>query len=52
MSPSARAIVELNIRHFRGLLEIEKDAAKRETILRLLAEQERLLITLAKKETG
>lgn len=52
MSPSARSIVELNIRHFRGLLETEKDPAKRETIQRLLTEQERVLVELAKKETG
>lgn len=52
MSPSARTIVELNIRHFRDLLETEKDSAKRETIERLLAEQERMLVTLAKKECG
>lgn len=52
MNPSARTIVELNIRHFRGLLETEKDPATRETIQRLLAEQERMLVELAKKETG
>lgn len=52
MGPSARTIVELNIQHFRSLLEAEKEAAKRETIKRLLAEQERMLVALAKKETG
>lgn len=52
MSPSARTIVEFNIRHFRGLLETEKNPAKRETILSLLREQEAKLAALAKNETG
>jgi hypothetical protein len=52
MSPSARTIVELNIRHFREILETEKDPVKRETILRLLQEQEGKLADLAKKEPG
>lgn len=51
MSASARTIVELNIRHFRELLETEKDPAKRETIKRLLQEQEEKLAELAKKES-
>ena len=52
MSPSARKIVELNIDHFRRLLETETDSAKRQTIKRLLAEQEKMLITLVKGEIG
>lgn len=43
MSPSARRIVELNIEHFRRLLETETDPAKRDTVKKLLAEQERML---------
>lgn len=52
MSPSPRTIVELNIRHFRGLLETETDPTKRETIKRLLREQERILAVLTSKENG
>lgn len=54
MSSSARTIVELNIQHFRDLLETEKDPQKRETIKRLLGEQERVLAGLikGKKESG
>lgn len=52
MSPSARTIVELNVLHFRRLLETENDSAKRKTIERLLAEQEQMLAALIKKEAG
>ena len=45
-----RKIVELNIQHFRSLLATEKDSAKRETIERLLAEQQTMLAALVKKE--
>lgn len=51
MGTSAREIVELNIRHFRILLETEKDPRKRATIERLLAEQEPMLAELVKKES-
>jgi hypothetical protein len=50
MSQSARTIVELNIRHFRDLLDTEKDPAKRKTIKQLLGEQERMLATLPTKK--
>ncbi len=50
MSSSPRIIVKLNIRHFRELLETEQDPAKRDTIKRLLAEQERTLVALIKKQ--
>jgi hypothetical protein len=33
-------VARLNIEHFRKLLSQEKDEAKRQTILRLLAEEE------------
>ena len=35
-----RTVARLNIEHFRKLLSQEKDEAKRQTILRLLAEEE------------
>ncbi len=40
MSPSVRAIIELNIKHYRDLLKTETDSSKRETIAKLLAEEE------------
>ena len=49
MSPSARMIFELNIKHYRALLETEKDAAKRQTIAKLLAEEEQKLIAMDKE---
>jgi hypothetical protein len=52
MSSSPRAIVELNIRYFRELLETEQDSAKREMIKRLLVEQEQMLAALIKKRSG
>ena len=52
MSSSPRTIIELNIRHFRELLETEQDPAKRDMIERLLAEQEQMLAALIKKEGG
>jgi hypothetical protein len=50
MSVSARTIVELNIRHYRGLLERETNSLKRETIAKLLAEEEAKLAEMEKKE--
>jgi hypothetical protein len=52
MSSSPRTIIELNIRHFRELLETEQDPAKRDMIERLLAEQEQKLAVLIKKKGG
>jgi hypothetical protein len=43
MNPSARTIVELNIKHYRGLLQSERDPGKREAIAKLLAEEEQKL---------
>lgn len=51
MGPSARKIVELNIRHLRTLLETEKGPTRRVTIERLLAEHERILAELVEKES-
>ena len=50
MNPSVRMIVELNIRHYRGLLQSECDPAKRETIAKLLAEEEQKLRDLDNKK--
>ena len=47
MGPSARTIIELNIQHYRGLLKIETDQSKRQTIAKLLAEEEEKLGKLA-----
>ncbi|MGA7972906.1 MAG: hypothetical protein WCA36_08875 [Pseudolabrys sp.] len=52
MSSSPRTIIELNIRHFRELLETEQDPTKRHMIERLLAEQEQKLAVLIKKQSG
>jgi hypothetical protein len=40
-------VARLNIEHFRKLLSQEKDEAKRQTILRLLAEEEAKLASLS-----
>ena len=50
MGPSARTIVELNIKHYRELLKTETDASKRRTIAMLLAEEEATLAKLSKEE--
>jgi hypothetical protein len=42
----ARTIIELNIRHYRALLQSEMDRLKRQTILQLLAEEEAKLARL------
>jgi hypothetical protein len=46
MAPSARMILELNIKHFRELLKTETDCATRRTIAKLLAEEEARLAKL------
>ena len=47
MTPRARTIVELNIKHLQEQLASERDAAKRQTIAKLLAEEEAKLAKLA-----
>jgi len=47
MSVAARTIIELNIKHYRNLLRSETDAAKRQTIAKLLAEEEVKLARLS-----
>jgi hypothetical protein len=39
MGPDARTILELNIKHYRELLKTESNAAKRQIITKLLAEE-------------
>ena len=48
----ARTIFELNIKHYRELLKSETDAAKRQTITKLLAEEEAKLARLLAKRDG
>ena len=50
MVTSARMIVDLNIDHYRDLLTTEKDAPKRQTVARLLAEEEAKLPELLAQE--
>jgi hypothetical protein len=45
-----KTVAELNIEYFKNLLETETDPVKRQTIQRLLAEEEaKLALALAKK---
>jgi hypothetical protein len=46
MSTSAREIHELNIRHYRKLLETETDPSRRQTILSLLQKERASLAKL------
>jgi hypothetical protein len=46
MEPCAREIIDLNIKHYRKLLKTETDPSKRETIAKLLAEEEAKLTNL------
>jgi hypothetical protein len=46
MSTSAREIHELNIRHYRRLLETETDSSRRRTIISLLRKEEAQLADL------
>ncbi len=43
-------ITELNIKHYAQLLKLERDASKRDTIAKLLAEEQGKLATLLKQE--
>jgi hypothetical protein len=45
-----RTVADLNIEHFKKLLAVETDPVRRQTIERLLAEEEaKLALALAKK---
>lgn len=46
MGPSARTIINLNIKHYRELLKDEKDTSKRRMIMGLLAEEKAKLAKL------
>jgi hypothetical protein len=46
----ARSIAQLNVEHYRSLLATEVDESKRQSILRLLAEEEAKLTELNPKE--
>lgn len=52
MSPPVRQIIELNIQHFRRLVEMEQDSVERETIKRLLKEQEEALTRFSDRQSG
>jgi hypothetical protein len=46
-----RTVADLNIEHFKKLLAVETDPVRRQTIERLLAEEEaKLALALAKKD--
>jgi hypothetical protein len=49
VSVSARTIVELNINYYNNLLKTETNALKRQTISKLLAEEEAKLGELLKR---
>ena len=50
MNVAVRTIVELNIKHYRDLLKTETDASKRQTISKLLFEEEVKLANLLTQE--
>jgi hypothetical protein len=50
MASSPITIVQLNIEHYRRLLETETDESKRQTIAKLLAEEEAKLAKLSARE--
>ena len=52
MSVPARTIIELNIKHYRGLLQSETDPSKRQAITKLLAEEEAKLAKLLGEKPG
>ena len=47
-----RTVADLNIAHFKKLLESETDPAKRETIVRLLADEEAKLARTQADKAG
>jgi hypothetical protein len=48
--PSVRMMTELNIKYYRNLLKDETNALKRQTIAKLLAEEEANLVKLSAQE--
>ena len=51
MSVSVRMIIDLNIRHYQNLLKTETDASKRQTISKLLFEEDVKLANLLTQES-
>jgi hypothetical protein len=49
---SAQTVIELNIKYYRDLLKREMDSSKRQTIERLLAEEEANLAKLLAQKKG
>ena len=47
-----KTVADLNIEHFRKMLAVETDPAKRQTIERLLAEEEAKLALALASKTG
>jgi hypothetical protein len=47
-----KSVAELNIQHFKKLLETETDPVKKQTIQRLLAEEEAKLALALANKTG
>jgi hypothetical protein len=47
-----KTVAELNIQHFKQLLETETDPVKKQTIQRLLAEEEAKLVLALASKTG
>jgi hypothetical protein len=50
VSPSARMIVELNIKRYQDILKTETDPSKRQAISKLLSEEEAKLAELLTQE--
>lgn len=46
-----KTVAKLNIEHYKRLLAFETDAAKRELITRLLAEEEAMLAKISKERS-
>ena len=51
VSVSVRMIIDLNIQHYRVLLKTETDASKRQSISKLLSEEEAKLAKLLTQES-
>lgn len=47
-----KSVADLNIAHFKKLLETETDANKRKTLMQLLAEEEAKLVSLRRTSSS
>ena len=45
-----RTVAKMNVAHFKHLLETETDAEKRQTIIRLLAEEEAKVLEIRERQ--